>query len=128
MSDEPHGDDPAESDELAVFAYKAVNARGEKVGGEVRALHRDDALAQIKALGVFPTKLEHVSGPLREPPSQAGAHAIALPVIVAILALTLTVLLATLSPSPQPAPLPPQNHQSNPAPIDTTQLEVEDGR
>jgi type IV pilus assembly protein PilC len=48
---------------MTSFAVQAVDAKGNKVQKKVSATDRDDALAQIKGMGLFPTKVKATKGP-----------------------------------------------------------------
>ena len=47
---------------MAVFAFEAVDGQGNKVKKEVDAEDRDDAMAKIKGMGLFPTKVKEKEG------------------------------------------------------------------
>ena len=49
--------------QMTSFAVQAVDAKGNKVQKKVSATDRDDALAQIKGMGLFPTKVKATKGP-----------------------------------------------------------------
>ncbi|MBU0637948.1 MAG: type II secretion system F family protein [Planctomycetes bacterium] len=42
---------------MAVFAYEALNASGQEVKAEVEAPTKEDAVAKVRGLGYFPTKV-----------------------------------------------------------------------
>ena len=51
---------------MATFTFEAVDGKGNKVKKEVDADDRDDAMAKIKGMGLFPTKVKEAaasSGP-----------------------------------------------------------------
>ena len=41
-----------------LFHFEAVDAKGNKVKREVWAEDRDDAMAKVKGMGLFPTKVQ----------------------------------------------------------------------
>lgn len=47
---------------MATFAYEAMNQAGQQVKDEVDAASSEDALAKIRALGYFPTRLREKGG------------------------------------------------------------------
>ena len=47
---------------MASFTFEAVDAKGNKVKKEVDAEDRDDAMAKIKGMGLFPTKVKEAAG------------------------------------------------------------------
>jgi len=47
---------------MASFTFEAVDAKGNKVKKEVDAEDRDDAMAKIKGMGLFPTKVKEAGG------------------------------------------------------------------
>jgi type IV pilus assembly protein PilC len=47
---------------MATFTFEAVDGKGNKVKKEVDADDRDDAMAKIKGMGLFPTKVKEASG------------------------------------------------------------------
>ncbi|MGE0709218.1 MAG: hypothetical protein AB7N76_19880 [Planctomycetota bacterium] len=50
------------------WSYEAVNAQGNKVKGQLEAPSRDQAMEQVKALGLFPTRLSSLDAiPLEGP-------------------------------------------------------------
>ena len=44
---------------MATFTFEAVDGKGNKVKKEVDAEDRDDAMAKIKGMGLFPTKVKN---------------------------------------------------------------------
>lgn len=42
---------------MAVFLYEALNASGQEIKDQVEALNKDDAVAKVRGLGYFPTKV-----------------------------------------------------------------------
>ncbi len=48
--------------EMAVFAYEAMNQAGQEVKDEIEALTNEDALAKIRNLGYFPTRIREKGG------------------------------------------------------------------
>ena len=47
---------------MALFRVEAVDGKGNKVKRDVDAVDRDDALAKIKEVGLFPTKVKETEG------------------------------------------------------------------
>jgi type IV pilus assembly protein PilC len=47
---------------MATFAYEAMNQTGQEVKDEVEALSSEDALAKIRSLGYFPTRIREKGG------------------------------------------------------------------
>lgn len=47
---------------MPVFAFEAMDAKGQKVKKEIEAGSRDEALNKIRGLGYFPTKVKEKSG------------------------------------------------------------------
>ncbi len=47
---------------MASFTFEAVDSKGNKVKTEVDADDRDDAMAKIKGMGLFPTKVKEAAG------------------------------------------------------------------
>lgn len=50
---------------MAVFIYEALNASGQEVKDEVEAPSRDEAVAKVRSLGYFPTKVVEKGGKKR---------------------------------------------------------------
>ena len=44
------------------FVYEAMNQAGEEVKDEIEAASSEDALARIRALGYFPTRIRQKGG------------------------------------------------------------------
>ncbi|MFW6154096.1 MAG: type II secretion system F family protein [Planctomycetota bacterium] len=57
---------------MATFAYEAMNSVGQAVKGEVDATGKDEAVAKIRAMGNFPTKVREKAAPSKSPRSKAG--------------------------------------------------------
>ncbi len=57
------------------FTYTALDARGEERAGQVDAASAEQATAQLKARGLFPTELSAVFAPEPAPPTAASAPA-----------------------------------------------------
>ena len=47
---------------MAVFIYEAMNRSGQQVKAELEASSTDDALAKIRNLGLFPTRIREKGG------------------------------------------------------------------
>jgi len=47
---------------MTTFAFQAVDGKGNKVNKEIDAEDRDDAMAKIKGMGLFPTKIKEAGG------------------------------------------------------------------
>ena len=58
---------------MATFTYDAMNSVGQPVKGEVEAASKDEAVARIRALGNFPTKIKEKSA--RRPKGAGGRKA-----------------------------------------------------
>ncbi len=50
---------------MATFAYEAMNSVGQAVKGEVEATGKEEAVAKIRAMGNFPTKVREKSAPAK---------------------------------------------------------------
>ncbi len=50
---------------MAVFVYEALNASGQEVKDEIEAPTRDEAVAKVRSLGYFPTKVVEKGGKKR---------------------------------------------------------------
>src|SRR6056297_1949239 len=57
---------------MATFQYEAMNSVGQPVKGEVDATSSEEAIAKVRAMGNFPTKIKEKAGGKR---SQGGASA-----------------------------------------------------
>jgi type IV pilus assembly protein PilC len=61
---------------MPVYTFEAMDGAGKVVREDVEAANRDDAIAQIRAMGFFPTKLkERAAGAPSPARSGAGAYA-----------------------------------------------------
>ena len=47
---------------MATFAYEAMNQTGQEVKDEIDAVSTEDALAKIRNLGYFPTRIREKGG------------------------------------------------------------------
>ena len=47
---------------MAIFTYEAMNSVGQPVRGEVDANTSEDAIAKVRAMGNFPTKIKERTG------------------------------------------------------------------
>jgi type IV pilus assembly protein PilC len=60
---------------MPTFTYEAMNSVGQPVKGEVDATSSEDAIAKVRAMGNFPTKIKEKAG--KRKPSGAGGGAAA---------------------------------------------------
>ena len=47
---------------MAVFTYQALNSSGQEVKDEVEAPSKEEAVAKVRSLGYFPTKVVEKAG------------------------------------------------------------------
>ena len=65
---------------MPVFTFEAMDGTGKVVRDDVEAANRDDAIAQIRSMGYFPTKLkERAGGPSAPRGGAASAYAEEIP-------------------------------------------------
>lgn len=57
---------------MAVFVYEALNASGQEVKDEVEAPSKEEAVAKVRSLGYFPTKVHEKSGKRKVGKEAAG--------------------------------------------------------
>jgi len=62
---------------MPTFQYEAMNQAGEEISEEIEALSTEDALAKIRKLGYFPTKIREKGARKRGPKPAAGPAAAA---------------------------------------------------
>ena len=58
---------------MPTFAYEAMNSVGQPVKGELDASTSEEAIAKVRAMGNFPTKIKEKSGSKRSGPAKPGA-------------------------------------------------------
>jgi type IV pilus assembly protein PilC len=52
---------------MATFMYEALNSVGQSVKGEIEAGSSEDAIAKVRAMGNFPTKIKEKAGGAKKP-------------------------------------------------------------
>lgn len=57
---------------MATFLYEAMNQAGQEVKDEVQAVSTEEALAKIRNLGFFPTRIREKGGAKKKPIAAAG--------------------------------------------------------
>ncbi len=62
---------------MPVFAYEAMNSVGQSVKDEVEATTSEEAIAKVRAMGYFPTKIKEKTGAKKSGGKTAGAAAAA---------------------------------------------------
>src|SRR4051812_37631925 len=58
---------------MPVFAFEAMDNKGQKVRKEIEGANRDDAIAKAKGLGLHPTKISEKAGAVAEKSQRAPA-------------------------------------------------------
>jgi type IV pilus assembly protein PilC len=58
---------------MATFTYEALNNVGQPVKGEVDAGSSEDAIAKVRAMGNFPTKIKEKAGAAKKGPAKPGS-------------------------------------------------------
>jgi len=57
---------------MATFLYEAMNQAGQEVKDQIEAISSEDALAKIRKLGYFPTRIREKGGKKKAPTTAAG--------------------------------------------------------